>query len=300
MGKCVAVITRTKNRTMLLKRAVESVLDQTYANWVHVIVNDGGKQEPVDELLTTYAQRYNGRLQVIHNPESLGMEAASNKGINASQSEYVVIHDDDDSWEPRFLDACVCALEGCEIPSVKGVATHINQIFERVDNNETTHEISRRDFDPHLTSVSLPEISEINKFMPISFLFRKEVFDVIGMYDEELPVVGDWEFNIRFLSKFDLVVVKEKLANYYIRVDSHEDYANTVTAGQDDHQFYRALIVNKHLRNELETGKITIGMLMTLGDYFHRVSGNTWRMIQFIERLKNLAPLKILRRLLHV
>src|SRR5699024_10776587 len=195
----IAVITRTKNRPKLLQRAIKSVLAQTETDWVHVIVNDGGDAGLVNEFLASYTDYYEDRLVVIHNAKSLGMEGASNKGILSCKSEYVAIHDDDDSWEPTFLETCVHTLEKCKIPSVKGITTHTNQIFERIDNNGNANEVSRRDFDPHLTSVSLPEITEINKFMPISFLFRREVFDSIGMYDETLPVIGDWEFNIRFL-----------------------------------------------------------------------------------------------------
>ncbi|MFP1683080.1 glycosyltransferase family 2 protein [Alloalcanivorax sp. C16-1] len=299
MQERVAVITRTKNRALILGRAVESVLGQTYQNWIHVIVNDGGEAEPVEKVLAPYKARYGDRLMVIHNPESLGMEGASNKGITACESTYVTIHDDDDTWEPEFLETCVRTLQGTPFPSIKGVVTHTNQIFERVDDNGA-REVSRRDFDPWLVSVSLPEITEINKFMPISFLFRREVFDVIGLFDESLPVIGDWEFNIRFLSKFDVIVVKDRLANYHIRVEGNADYANTVTAGRDRHLFYRDLIVNKHLRADLEAGRVSMGMLMAWGDYFHRLGGNTWRLVQVVERLKSVAPLRALRKVLRV
>ncbi len=299
MSRRVAVITRTKNRVALLGRAVESVLGQTEKDWVHVIVNDGGDPEPVDSLLASYKERYCGRLLVIHNPQSLGMEGASNKGIMASDSTYVTIHDDDDSWEPEFLETCITTLEKTPFPTVRGVVTHTNQIFESIDGSGVK-EVSRRDFDPWLVSVSLPEITEINKFMPISFLFRRDVFDVVGFYDDSLPVIGDWEFNIRFLSKYDLIVVQQNLANYHIRVDGHTKYANTVTAGKDKHLFYRDLIVNKHIRKDLESGRVTMGQLMAFGDYFHRLGNNTWRLVQVVERLKNFAPLKVLRRLLRV
>ena len=46
----VAIITRTKNRCLLLRRAIESVLAQSFADWTHVIVNDGGNRYEVDLL----------------------------------------------------------------------------------------------------------------------------------------------------------------------------------------------------------------------------------------------------------
>ena len=299
MRKRVAVITRTKNRTVLLKRAVESVLAQSHDNWVHVIVNDGGEAEPVDRLVELYKERYGGRLRVLHHPQSLGMEAASNKGIAASESTYIAIHDDDDSWHPDFLKVSVSTLEESSFPTVKGVTTHTVQIFERIDNGSVT-EMSRREFDPGLNAISLPEITETNKFMPISFVFCREALDEIGLFDESLPVIGDWDFNIRFLSKFDIRVVNQSLANYHVRVDKDGDYANTVTAASDMHDMYRALVINKYIRQDIRSGQVGLGSLMASGDYFYRLGLYTWRLVQILERMKRLAPIKFIRRLVRV
>ena len=69
----VAVITRTKDRTVLLRRAIESVIRQTFGDWVHVIVNDGGNSHELDLLVNEYASRYRGRAKVIHLAENVGI-----------------------------------------------------------------------------------------------------------------------------------------------------------------------------------------------------------------------------------
>lgn len=293
----VAVITRTKNRTLLLERSIRSVLNQTHTEWQHIIVNDGGDPNAVNVLLKKYDEGYRGRAVVLHNMKSEGMERASNIGINTSESKYIAIHDDDDSWEPKFLERCLEGLAQCPIPSVKGVVAHTTQIFERMDHDSIV-EIRRQDFDPTLTAISIPQISEINKFLPISFLFERSVFDEIGLYDESLPVIGDWEFNIRYFMKYDVLVIKENLANYHIRINSAKNYENTVTAGNDDHLFHRALIVNKHIRDDLKNGHLTMGDLFSLGDYFYRIGGNTARIGRLIDKLKQLPLVSHLRRLL--
>jgi len=292
----VAVITRTKDRNLLLPRAVESVLNQTENNWVHVIVNDGGNAALVDQLLAPYQERYQGRLRVLHHEQSRGMEAASNAGIQASDSKYILIHDDDDSLEPIFLERCITELSNCPFPSVKGVVTHITQIFEKIENDKIT-EVRRITYDPDLTAITLPLMSEVNRFMPISFLFERNVFGHVGYFDETLPVIGDWEFNIRFLMQFDIIVIKETLANYYIRTNSPPKYSNTVTVGKDAHLFHRSLIINKHIRNDLQSGKITQGMLLAYGDYFLRIGHNLWRFNQFLEKIKSLPFVGLLRKL---
>ena len=64
------------------------------------------------------------------------MEAASNIGLKASESEYVVIHDDDDSWYPLFLEKCVAFLSENRYPNVAGVITHTVRVLERIENEK--------------------------------------------------------------------------------------------------------------------------------------------------------------------
>ncbi len=50
----VAIIMRTKDRNIFLKRAIESVINQTYKDWILVIVNDGGNLDDIQKLLKSY------------------------------------------------------------------------------------------------------------------------------------------------------------------------------------------------------------------------------------------------------
>ncbi|MEF1284799.1 glycosyltransferase [Vibrio sp. M250220] len=292
----VAIITRTKDRPITLERAMQSVLSQTEQDWIHVIVNDGGEQECVDKLAEKYSSEYSGRIKIIHNPQSLGMEAASNVGLKASESKYILIHDDDDSLNEEFLSISTTALEECQIPSVKGVVTHTTQIFEEVTEENITFGYSQP-FDAHLAAISLQKTCEINKFMPISFLYERAVFENIGYYDESLPVCGDWDFNIRFLMKFDILVVQRELANYHIRTNQNSNYGNTVTQSKDKHLFYRSLIINKHLRNDLENKNISISHLLSLGEATHDIASNTWVIARVVNKLVNTKLLSPVKRL---
>ena len=91
-GSKVAIITRTKDRPLLLRRAIRSVASQTYKNYVHIIVNDGESLEP---------QTLTGGTIIVPIHSGGRMEAASNAGLNVAKAQgadFVVIHDDDDSW----------------------------------------------------------------------------------------------------------------------------------------------------------------------------------------------------------
>ena len=104
-------------------RCLESVLNQDYSNWIQVVINNGGSRGTVDAVINKYEDGYSGRIILINNETSVGMEAASNIGIRATQSRFVVILDDDDTWDPKFLSKMVAALEQPEFPDVRGVVS---------------------------------------------------------------------------------------------------------------------------------------------------------------------------------
>lgn len=263
----VAVITRTKDRPLLLQRALESVSGQSLTDIQWVIVNDGGEPAPVDAVAD--AARKRGLLtSVLHHSTSLGMESASNRGLRGSQSKYVVIHDDDDSWDTRFLDECVAFLGSR--PHYRGVCTQCLRIEERVTSTEVVLK-STKPWNPWLKSVQFADLVKVNQFPPISFVFHREVFDQLGYFDESLPVLGDWDFNLRFLCKFDIGVIPLPLANYHHRCDftTATAYGNSLYAAVDKHVEFDAIIRNRHIRSGLAAGTIDLGGLLTIGFLHH-------------------------------
>lgn len=260
----VAVITRTKNRPLMLERALHSVLGQTFADWVHVIVNDGGDLEPLQQLLARYTDAYAGRLTLVSAESSGGMEAASNAGIKHSESEFIVIHDDDDSLEPTFVQRTVAYLREATWPGVKGVVTLSNLVHEHFENGKL-RELSRSLYRDMSGCVRIADMVAVNQFAPISFLFRREVLQEIGLYDERLPVLGDWDFNLRFLEAFDIGVLAEPLANYHQRpAGASREYGNSLFAQQERHAFYDGIVRNARLRSADAQGRVGLGVLLNL------------------------------------
>lgn len=259
----VAIIMRTKDRPLFLKRAIESVVQQTYNKWILVIVNDGGDARLVNKVIEEY-QQYGEKIILVNNERSLGMEAASNKGIKIVNSKYVVIHDDDDTWKPTFLNTTINYLE--LNPSCYGVITYSNKIIEKV-KDEQIKIIKRKPFNYNLKGmIGLYEICEKNLFPPISFVYRGKVIQEIGLYDENLPVLGDWEFNLRFIQRYDIHIIEEGLANYHHRTTLKSGiYSNSIIGGKNKHLYYETQIRNKLLRRDIEQGKLGIGVIISLG-----------------------------------
>jgi glycosyltransferase involved in cell wall biosynthesis len=258
----VAIITRTKNRTLLLDRCIRTVLAQTSSTWIHVIVNDGGDPAAVENLVAPYQEQYAGRLTIIHNEHSRGMEAASNIGIRASRSRYLVILDDDDTWDPTFLQEMVLALEADTWQGTRGIFCHTEIIYEQIHGTQIL-ETGRKDFNGWLKSIDLLRLFSWNRFTPVCFLFERAALEEVGLFDETLPVNGDWEFNIRFLVKFDIAVYPKYLAFWHQRPKARPGLGNSVIADSDLHELYRSRLVNKWLRRSLQRGTTDFGELFS-------------------------------------
>jgi len=231
----VTIVMRTYERPVFLARALASVCGQTFNDWELIVVNNGGDPQRVDNLVRLTHLSYPGSLiRVIHLADRVGMEEASNTALRDSSSEFFVIHDDDDSWKPRYLDVAVGELQ--KNPAASAVVTGVVRVHETFKSGRVWP-VENEIF--YLTQERLTTAGMIgnNTFPPIAALFRRSVIDRVGYFDSSLPVLGDWEFNLRALSIGEFVFHPERLANYHTRTpDSDVAAGNSITVGQNLHQ----------------------------------------------------------------
>lgn len=262
-GHKVSIIIRTSERYIFLERAIQDVLQQTYKQWYIILVNDGGDISKINGII----QKYNvpaEKIRVINVASNQGLHKAINLGAKAVETEFVVMHDDDDTWHPNFLKETISYLEGDS--GRMGVITHSYKVYESVIG-DAIREKKRKPFNFEIKSViSMYDMLKNNLFSPISFVYRSCVYKEIGFFDETLQVLEDWEFNIRFLMKHDIHVIEKPLANYHIRVQNNinQVYKNTITSKKRMHQKYDTIIRNRYLREDLKNNELGIGALMNI------------------------------------
>ena len=268
-GRRVAIITRTRDRNLLLGRALSSVLGQSHADWHLYLVNDGGDAQAVEATLAPHRAAFADRLTVIHNPVSLGIEGASNRALAQAEGDFLVIHDDDDSWHPDFLKETVGFLTREENRRYAGVVTQLVWVSERLDPDGVV-EIHRElwsEWRPHVDGALL--LTD-NTIVPISFVVRMAVVRQIGTYNDQMPVQGDWDFNLRVFAAGDIGTIEQPLAYYHVRRGTTGSYGNTIDAGLALHLRYGVLYRNALLRAHINADPEAAGSLMAL----LRVIGN--------------------------
>lgn len=91
-----------------LERCLQSVVQQTFQDFILIAVNDGSKDDSL-EILQRFAVQ-NPKIKVI-NQENQGMSAARNKALSLAESEYVCFLDSDDYLAPTYLEELYEAAE---------------------------------------------------------------------------------------------------------------------------------------------------------------------------------------------
>ena len=260
----VAIITRTRDRALLLDRCLLSISRQTFRDFQWVIINDAGDKNPVDGVAQR-AQQLGIDVQVLNRLKSTGMEAASNEGIAASTSTFIAIHDDDDTWHPDFLSRTIDLLS--QQPDTGGVVTHAWRILERISDDKI-HLIKKEFHKPYLSAIQIADMVRSNLFPPIAFVYRRNIYDVLGGYDENMKVFGDWDFNLRFLLCTNIAVIPECLASYHVRANFHSVSApinNSLQPGSSLQQIMDAEYRNRMIRKDVKDGVVGLGVLLLLG-----------------------------------
>ena len=196
----ISVIIPTYNRAQYVCRAIESVLRQTYRDYEIIVIDDGSTDNTKDVL-----SKYNGRIKYVYQPNQ-GISNARNHGIRVSAGEYIAFLDSDDEWIPEKL---AVQLELLENNKKLGIVCSKMIILD-----ENGRECGMKPEDR--TGKNFKELIEIGGDLPTSSIMtRRECFDKVGLFDETLPMMEDFEMWVRIASQYDLDIFTTKVLAYY-------------------------------------------------------------------------------------
>ena len=100
----------------LVKRAIDSVLNQDYPSFELIIIDDGSKSESTGTLLN-YIQKHEEKITYLRH-KNCGQAQSINKAIKISEGKYISIIDADDEYKPNHLSVMNYSFQ------VSGIAGH--------------------------------------------------------------------------------------------------------------------------------------------------------------------------------
>jgi len=191
----------------ILRRAIDSVLNQTYPYFELIIVDDGSATS-LEPIVREYTDE---RIIFIQHPENRGAGAAHNTGIKASKYDWIAFICHDDEWLPNKLEICVPYIENnypqymffFHFPIVIGDLKEIEGLpFYNPKPNTGNY------YNNFL-------LNRDRIIQTSCIIVHKECFEKYGYYDET-GVLIDWDLYLRFSRYIDFYCINEFLSNYHI------------------------------------------------------------------------------------
>lgn len=253
----VSVIITTYNRSgFLTKRAIPSVLSQTYKNLECIIVDDGSTDN-TEEIVKEFIKRDN-RLKYFKIKNS-GLSAARNFGIKKSNGEYIAFLDDDDEFLPEYLKEAIPVLQN--LPTTIGALS--SGFLYKDDCNLTTYIVPP--VEPFWSS-------------PIGngCIFRREVFfDHQLWFDENLRGFEDLDLRIRFNDFYDLFILKKPLRRCYYIVPKLKEYSKSFSGDASYQVIPWQKFFEKNHKVYEKAGREALSWITFFGGALFALAGNT-------------------------
>lgn len=247
----IGVVIRTKDRPLFVTRALKSVLDQTSTTWKVMLVNDGGDAELLIKTIADAglsAPFDNGRMTVKSLPKSVGRSEAFNIAARALETEFVCCLDDDDTWEPSFLEEAL-DLYDRTLPlaaDLGGVAALVTAVREDiiVENGEEKiiplgsedlpHAFKRKDF--FINPIAYATYR--HDLYPVQWMLKRDSVLYVGGFPVDFSVMEDRAFMTRFLQHWRLAVLDKPLAFHHRRIRRSGDQTQTIAMNTLDNPSY--------------------------------------------------------------
>lgn len=178
----VSVIIPTYNREKYIQKALDSVFFQSFQDF-EVIVIDDGSTDTTKKLLEPLIQQE--KVKYIYQ-QNLKVSKARNNGIRNASGKYIALLDSDDYWlDPQKLEKQVNYFE-----NQKDCVLNSGGIIRITENGEVISKILNPELDKELRENMLLSCL----FTPSGAMFKKELWEKIGGFNENSDLSEDWEF----------------------------------------------------------------------------------------------------------
>jgi glycosyltransferase involved in cell wall biosynthesis len=210
----VSVIIPVYNRPAELRRAIRSVLAQSYADFELIVVDDASSEN----IAAVVEDIGDSRVRLIHKTVNQGAASARNTGIEAATGRWVAFLDSDDEWLPHKLERQVERLAGrpggARICCSGYVILHIQERRAR----------EFRPSDWHGTARQL--VWGCNLSPGSTLVAERACFDQIGLFDVTLRRFEDWDWLLRYLRHYPISIEPDVLAR--INKDSMPSHSSVL------------------------------------------------------------------------
>jgi glycosyltransferase involved in cell wall biosynthesis len=255
--RLVSICIPTFNGSKFIEEALESCRIQDYRN-LELVISDDDSQDLTIEIIKRNTSNFPFPVRLIHH-KPMGIGANWNNCIENASGKYIKFLFQDDILEPDCVSQLVQLIESR--PNVGLVACKRNFLMEsgleekyrdwlnRYENLQKTLKSNSEGFyilDKESFNYSFFYSGSRNKIgEPSTVLIRKECFDRLGKFREDLKQNLDFEYWWRIMTKYQILISPRTYVNFRI----HENQASNINNGKSlpDYRITRLLILTKYI-----------------------------------------------------
>lgn len=205
----VTVLLPVFNAEKYLKYSIESILSQSYKNFLLLIINDGS----TDKSQNIINQYHDKRIKTLHFNQNIGLIRALNVGLDNSKGKYIIRMDADDISDNNRIEEQVKFMDSNPDIGVSGCGSRT--FGENVNSWDTVYPSAHEEIKvklTHNTSLSHPTV-----------IFNKNLLGSTR-YNVNFKHIEDYELWVRTIDKFKFGNLNKILLSYRI----HENQISSV------------------------------------------------------------------------
>lgn len=211
-GQLVSVIIPCRNEEGFIGKCLDSIIAQDYPrDKFEVLVIDGMSEDRTRKIV----KKYNEQFPCVHLLDNCNRitSSALNKGIKAAKGDIIIIMGSHSTYEKNYMSQCVSCLTNGDADNVGGVCKILPQ-----NNSLIAKSIAYALSSPFGAGNAYYRTgTKRQKYVDTVFggCYRKELFDKIGFFDEDLLRTQDSEFNARLIKNGGRILLVPTIVSYY-------------------------------------------------------------------------------------
>jgi glycosyltransferase involved in cell wall biosynthesis len=205
----ITAIIPTHKRPDLLKRSIQSILNQTKLPSEILIIDDAGCKETA-EVVYEFKLDF---LSYIHNEEGQGASSSRNLGARIAKGEFVAFLDDDDEWLPTKLEKQSNLIKKNHLDAC------FSQIQIKYENTNISYSTKAKKRKNYVSDI----LMENYIGGTISSVIRKQAFIDVGGFDLKYKAREEYDLWIKLItSNYLFDIVEEPLAIAYRSLEERQ------------------------------------------------------------------------------
>ena len=216
----VSIIIPSRNEEKFIGRCLHSILNQDYPkNKMEVLIVDGMSKDRTREIVKNYVGKYSF-IKLLDNPQKY-TPFALNIGIKKAKGEIIIRMDAHATYEKDYVSKCVKYLKEYDADNIGGIIKTIptkNTLIAKAIAISLSHPFGAASYF-RLGSKEPREVDTV-----FGGCYKKEAFQKIGFFDENLLRCQDIEFNLRLKKAGGKILLFPDIIAYYYPKSNFKDF----------------------------------------------------------------------------